>query len=236
MIRRIGDRLILVGVAHILPESREEVKRTIWEEKPEVVAVELCLDRYIELTSESSDGGASSGFSKTALLAKVLRYFQERMGRETGMFPGDEMLAAIREAREVGAGIKLIDRDISLTLRRLMDKMTFFEKIRLMFEMISSFFLSKGEFELEELAEEEVVEDLLLTFKEFSEAAYEVLIEERNDYMIERISELLKSGTGTVICVVGAGHVPGLSEELKSRYERGDFVPWDSFQMSWKNQ
>lgn len=97
MIKEFGDRLILVGVAHVLPESKTKVRKVISEEDPEIVGVELCPKRYIQLTSESGGGEETRmGFSREALLAKILNYFQEEIGKETGMMPGEEMLTAIR--------------------------------------------------------------------------------------------------------------------------------------------
>lgn len=228
MIRKIGDKLILVGVAHILPKSRRDVEEAILEEEPEVVGVELCEARYIELTMGApKEKSGISGFSRTALLAKVLNFFQEMIGKKTGMLPGEEMLAAIEKSRKIGAEVALIDRDINVTLHRLLNKMSSWEKLKLLSQVVFSLF--KGdEFDIEDLTEDEVVEELISTFREVSETAYNVLIKERNEFMSNQISALLSAKSGKVLCVVGAGHVPGLVEELESRLEEDDSRSWDS--------
>lgn len=234
MIRTIGNRLILVGVAHILPKSMEEVEKTIREEEPSVVAVELCPKRYFRLMAKADpEREQEEQFSEAGIITKILQYFQEKMGKETGMFPGEEMLTAIESAQESGGEIKLIDRNIDLTVQRLLEKMSLWEKIRILGGVMLSFLWKKDEVELEELAQEEAVEELIEVLKETSESAYRVLIEERNRYMADKVTEILSSRSGKVVCVVGAGHVPGLSEELKSRLDEETLQPWGTFQMSW---
>ncbi len=233
MIREIGNRLILVGVAHILPKSMVEVRNTIQSQGPEVVGVELCYDRYVQLTSESEDKEDFSGFSSTVLFAKFLRYFQRKIGEQTGMIPGEEMLTAVDVAGDNDIEISLIDRDINFTLQRLLDKMSFWEKMKIIFGVIFSFFLAKDEIDIENLTSEEVVDELITTFRDFSETAYEVLIAERDQYMADRITELLKTRNGKILCVVGAGHIPGLTKIMESRFEDGIFDSWHNISFEW---
>lgn len=233
MIRNVGDRVVLVGVAHVFPESMDEVTRVISEEKPQIVAVELCRSRYIELMKEPEERRSiQTGFSTSALFAKVLNFFQERIGQETGMMPGEEMLAAIQKADEIGAEVSLIDRNISLTLQRLMDKMSFWEKCKLAAELLFSFLYRGDGLKYEDLNEEEVIDRLIETLRDTSESVYKVLIEERNSYMAERISRLLDSRNGKVVCVVGAGHLRGLEEQLEIRLNE-KFQGWDEIEYEW---
>lgn len=234
MITTIGERLVLVGVAHILPRSKEEVKKTIREEEPKVVGVELCPNRYFQLMAkENSNQGEESQFTQAGILTKILQYLQERMGKKTGMFPGEEMVAAIQSSEESGAEVKLIDQSIDRTIQRLLDKMSLWEKIKIFGGVMLSFIWSRDEVELEELTREEAVKELIEILRDTSETAYQVLIEERNQYMADQITEILSSRSGKVVCVVGAGHIPGLSDELESRLGEEDLQPWETFQMEW---
>lgn len=237
MIREIDERLLLVGVAHVLPKSIEEVKETIEDKNPDTVAVELCHNRFLQLTSpEKGENKGMGDFSQETLLAKLLSYFQEKIGQKTGMMPGEEMITAIQKAQENGAEVKLIDRDINTTLNRLIQRTSSWEKIRVVLELFFSFLWSREEIDLEKFTEEKYLEELISTFRDFSEPAYEVLIEERNMYMADKISDLLKSRSGKIVCVVGAGHVPGLTEILNSRFKEGVPEPWHSMTMSWRTQ
>ncbi|KXB05687.1 hypothetical protein AKJ50_00180 [candidate division MSBL1 archaeon SCGC-AAA382A13] len=219
MIREIGDRIILAGVAHVLPQSKEEVERLIIEKKPRFVGVELCRKRYFELISNPNSREKKFEFSRAGILAYILSYLQERIGKKTGMLPGEEMLAAVKGANEIQANVVLLDRNIDITLQRLLDKMSIFEKVQILFSILLLPFQSGEKIKLEDVTHEEVVEKLISSFKEFSQTAYTVLIEERNKYMADRIWEILNSNSGKILCVVGAGHVPGLARELESRFE-----------------
>lgn len=233
MIRRIGDRLILVGVAHVLPKSIQEVEQAIAEEDPEVVGVELDSNRYVQLTNGSEAGKNIGVFSRKALLVRFLQYFQDKIGEQTGMMPGQEMLTAVDRAKESGARVELIDRDINVTLDRLLDKMGFWEKMKIIFSVAFSFLFGGEEIDLQNLTSGEIIDELLTSFREFSESAYNVLVEERDEYMANRISELLVFTDEKVLCVVGAGHVPGLTRRLRGSYDEGLFDSWGSYGFEW---
>ena len=215
MIRKIGDRLVIVGVAHILPRSAEEVEKIIAAERPDIVAVELDPLRYMALTQGWKPGilDALRAGPSTLLLSALILLIQGRFSRQTGMEAGEEMLAAIRKARQIGAQVQLIDRDIGITLQRLVGGMSTREKLRLFANLMLSLLpVGKG-VEIERLTEEQMVENLLGEFKKLSSAAYDVLISERDAHMSTKLAAFLLSGK-KVICVVGAGHVPGICDRL----------------------
>lgn len=236
MIKKIGNRLILVGVAHVLPQSLKKVEDTIEKESPRVVGLELCQSRYFQLTtSQGKLKERKFEFSRRTILAYFIRYFQEKIGQQTGVMPGEEMLTAARKAQESDAEVALLDRDINLTLRRLGSQMDLWEKLKILAQMILFFLPGQEEIELERVTEKKVVEELLSSFRKTSESAYKVLIEERDEYMTNRILELLNSRDGKILCVVGAGHIPGITKKLKPRLESKNLEPWGSFQLDWEN-
>ncbi|MEM2191875.1 MAG: TraB/GumN family protein, partial [Archaeoglobaceae archaeon] len=124
-------KLIIVGTAHVLQKSVEEVKAVIENEKPDAVAVELCPARYKALIGEREEVKVSEILKRgdffLILLQLILGYFQRKMGEELKTKPGEEMLTAINKAKEVNADILLIDRDITITFKRLWGQMSFFE-------------------------------------------------------------------------------------------------------------
>jgi pheromone shutdown-related protein TraB len=223
VLRKLGDRLTLVGVAHILPKSRDEVKAAIEGESPEVVAVELCPARYAELVGGVDRSGAREAMRPRELAPSVFNKFfyllQTKFARRTGMPAGEEMLIAIERARKVGARVELIDRDINLTLQRLVERMGPREKLRLLLELLVGLLPFGGRVDLERLTEEEVVDRLLSSLKRALPGAYEVLIEERNSYMAAKIAMLLSSTKGKIVCVVGAGHISGICRRLESKWQ-----------------
>lgn len=224
MLKKIDDRLFLIGVAHVLPKSAVEVEDVITRERPEVVAVELCPTRYLALTRRGKGLGAPGGVvragPKLALLGGFLYLLQSKFSRQTGMPAGEEMLVAIKHAREVGARVELIDRDIGVTLQRLLDLMGWRERFRLFVELLLGLLPFGKRVELERLTDEQIVEYLLRELKRASPTAYQVLISERDVYMASRLAMLLSRGD-RVVCVVGAGHVPGIYGRLSKGVSGG---------------
>ncbi|MFQ6130029.1 MAG: TraB/GumN family protein [Candidatus Hadarchaeaceae archaeon] len=218
MLKKLDDRLFLVGVAHVLPKSTMEVERVIAEEKPDIVAVELCPARYLALTRGPKRPSIleimRAGRVKLSLLSSLLYLLQKKFSQQTGMPAGEEMLVAIRYAQKIGARVELIDRDISITLQRLIDRMSWWEKLRLVAELLLGLLPFGKRVELERLTDEQIVAYLLNELKLASPTAYQVLIRERDVYMASRVAMLLSASTGKVACVVGAGHVPGIYERL----------------------
>ena len=100
-----GDReIILLGTAHISRESVEQVRKVIAEERPDRVCVELDEGRYTSISQGSSWQNLNigkvirqgKGFLLMANL--VLASFQRRLGKDLGVKPGEEMLAAVQRA------------------------------------------------------------------------------------------------------------------------------------------
>lgn len=215
------ESLKIIGTAHVSQKSVEEVKNTILEEKPDVVAVELCENRYNRLVKEKL-GIEEKNISISEvikenqvglfLVSGFLNYIQKKIGDDLGVKPGSEMLAAVEAAEEVGAKVALIDRDISLTLKRALNAMSFWEKFKFGWGIIASFFGSEDELEdIESLKQGDALQEVMGYFKEMSPQAYTVLVDERDAYMAHR---LLKIEEDEIIAVVGAGHQEGIYKYL----------------------
>jgi len=221
---KIGNDILLVGTAHVSKDSVEEVKSAIKEFKPDVVAVELCQKRYQTLTEkEKWEDTPITSFLQTdkafLILAQTfLASVQRKLGEEFGSEPGAEMLAAIEEAKKQNLEIELLDRDISVTLKRAWKKMGVREKFRLVWEFIKAM-VGYDEEELEEidfkeLMKEDVMSAMMKEFSEFAPSVSHVLIDERNKYIAKKILDA-REKHGKVLAVVGAGHVKGIKEYLE---------------------
>ena len=62
------------------------------------------------------------------------------MGQNVGVNPGDEMLAAMRVADELGIPSVMADREIQVTLKRAWAKNSFWGKCKLLATLLSSAF------------------------------------------------------------------------------------------------
>jgi pheromone shutdown protein TraB len=136
--------------------------------------------------------------------------------------PGTEMVTAVDVAKDVGAEVHFIDREVSITLTRLVSKMTFREKLKTVVGAFLSLTPLKREVPVSQF-DESFVEQLLREFKRFSPHAFEVLIEERNIFMARYIVSLLSRATepASIVVVVGAGHLVGVVSLLEAEpYDR----------------
>jgi len=219
-----GSEVLLIGTAHVSRESVEEVKEAILEERPEIVAVELCKPRYQVLIDRR-------GWEETPL-TKLLKgeqpYFflgqsflamiQRSLGEQLGVEPGAEMLEAIRAAQEVGAKVALVDRKIAITLRRAWSRMSLREKFRIFKELLYGFLgaTEEDEIDVEALKRQDVVTEMMEELGRLAPKAKEVLVDERDAYIAARIRELAQQGYKTIVAVVGAGHINGLLANLSS--------------------
>ena len=224
----VDDNLRLLGTAHVATASVEAVKQNIEEWKPDIVAVELCKSRFEALTQDrrlDKEGllkVIKEGKAPMVLLQSLLAAEQRKLGLDEGQQPGAELLAAVEAAREYDLEVKLVDRDIQTTLRRAWKNMRFKEKAGLMWALLADEDTDE-ELELEEmLADKDLLTSLMEELREVSPGAGEVLIDERDEFIARKISEI--RGDGKVLAVLGAGHLDGVSkllaEDVKPSEER----------------
>ncbi|MBQ2831010.1 TraB/GumN family protein [Methanobrevibacter sp.] len=215
--------LTIIGTAHVSADSVDEVKDAIYEQHPEVVAIELDRGRYTRLKKEMAGIEEDDTISVTQIIkdnkvglfltTTLLGYFQSKIGADVDVKPGSEMIGAIEAAEDLEIPIALIDRDISTTLQRALNKMGFFEKAKFMFGLLASVlgFGDDEEVDIEELKNPDNLDDLMEMFKDEAPSVYEVLVHERDAYLAGRILQIPQDH---VIAVVGAGHKPGIEKYL----------------------
>jgi len=222
---KVNDNIILVGTAHISKDSVEEVKNVIEKYSPDIVAVELCQRRYEALTKKNQWENTpitallKSNNAYLMLAQTFLSSIQRRLGKEYGVEPGSEMIAALQEAKKQSLKVALIDRDISITLKRAWKKMGIREKFRLTWEFLKAI-LGYDEEELEELdlkelMNQDVISSMMEEFGEIAPSVSIVLIHERDKYIAKKIQN--ESKKGKVVAVVGAGHLKGIQKYLEKK-------------------
>jgi pheromone shutdown-related protein TraB len=230
----------LVGTAHVSQKSVEEVRSAIEEFQPDIVGVELDQGRYVSLTQEAAEEPPVTEILKGGnfgrlLVQWVLAYIQQRIGAETGVKPGAEMLAAIDEAKAHQMPVALIDRDIRITLARFWGRMGIWEKIKLIGALIYSLVsVEKQEIDVDELMDQDVVSAAMEEFRKFSPHGARALIDERDAYLAHQIL-MLGGRYERVLAVVGAGHIrgvqryldaPGTLPPLPALTEESKGLPW----------
>ena len=220
-----GSRqIILVGTAHVSKRSVDEVKELIEEEKPDTVCIELCQSRYQAVTDADRWKNTDvvkiikDGKSLLLLVNLIVSSYQKRLAKQFGIQPGQEMIQAIASANDVGATLCLADRDIQTTMMRLWQGMSFWGKMNLLFQILMSMVVKEEitEEELEKMKSGDMLTSALNELSEHSPRFKEILIDERDKYLAQKI----KSAPGNkVLAVLGAGHVPGIKEELANDHD-----------------
>ena len=127
---------------------------------------------------------------------------QNKIGEDVDIKPGSEMIAAVEASEEIGCRIALIDRDINVTLQRVLNSMTTWEKLKFIYGIVGSVFSSdEEELNIEELKEQSNIDQAMEYFKEISPGAYTALVKERDAYLAKGILGIPED---KVIAVVGA--------------------------------
>jgi pheromone shutdown-related protein TraB len=219
---QLGNKeLILVGTAHVSKQSVEEVKSAILENKPDIVAVELCQARYSilknpKIWSQTDIVKVIKEKKALVLLANlVMASFQKRIGDKLGIKPGEEIRAAVTAAEEMNIEVALIDRNISVTLQRLWHKISFKEKVLLMWDLLNSLFAAEdvGEEDIEKLKSKDALSLIMEEIGTKIPTVKKVLLDERDMYMAKKIADLPDK---KVLAVVGAGHTEGILDKIKN--------------------
>lgn len=195
----------LLGTSHISPQSVGKIREEIGK-FPGCVAVELDPARY-----ESLKYGEGGGYP--SLLFRLLAWIQKRLGRKTGVLPGEEMLTGVESATNNGIDVYLIDQPIDETVRDFQE-IGFLEKAKLFLTSLT--FRPSVDFDLDEVPSYDLVEKSLKHIEEHAPRIYSILVEKRNRHMVKAIEELERR-YDTVLVVVGIGHLPGLKELLNRR-------------------
>ena len=216
--------LTIIGTAHVSEESVNEVKDAIYEQHPDVVAIELDRGRYQKIRKQMMGIEEDEHISVTQIIKEnkvglfftstLLGYFQSKIGADVDVAPGSEMIGAIEASQDLQIPIALIDREINTTLQRALNKMGFMEKAKFAYGLIASvlgFDDEDEDIDIEELKNPENLDELMEMFKDEAPSVYEVLVYERDAYLAGKIMQLPHD---KVVAVVGAGHKPGIERFL----------------------
>ena len=215
-----GRRITLIGTAHVSAESCKEVEDTIKEIKPDCIGIELDERRADSIQNPDKYRNLDivkvlknhEGFMLLANL--VLASFQRRMGMNTGVKPGQEMLTAMNVAAELNIPTVMVDRPIQVTLKRAWAKNRLWGKCKLLASLLSSAFSKEevSEDEIENLKKGNEMDSMMNELSEYMPVVKEVLIDERDRYLA---SKIWASNGNNVLAVLGAGHLPGVQAYLE---------------------
>lgn len=175
-----------------------------------MVAVELDEQRLEALRDPDRERLESP--IRTGLLPWLLALLEKSVGSLTDVFPGSEMLEAVDEAEAVGAKTILIDQPIDLILQEIRG-VPLLERLRIGFDVLVAMFAIVTKRNTADLTKTDL-DSLLSEFGVKYPTLFRILVEDRDQFMADRLRDILDSTTGTVIAIVGLGHVKGVNENL----------------------
>jgi pheromone shutdown protein TraB len=200
--------ITIVGVGHVF-DIGDQVSDVIIQRNPSVVCVELDAARFEALMTKEVRGSAPLPY-------RALAFFQKRIAKKYGQDVGQEMVAAVQSARQVGAKLAFIDLDSLQVFQRFWRMMTFNERVKLVFALITSVFVPKKTVDKEIQKFEEGETEYMETFAAEFPSAKKILIDDRNIHMATAIRKLNEE-YADIVAVVGDGHIEGLMKLLEDK-------------------
>jgi len=217
----------IIGTSHISKDSINEIKSSIENEKPDIVAVELDAQRAMSLLQKEVRKISFLEMTKLGvkglLFAKIGQYVQQKLGQMVGVAPGSEMKTALELARKNKLQIALIDQDIKVTLKNFSKNLTWREKFRFVGDIFKGIFQGKkqlkqlgvDQLDLKRVPTNELIEKMMGQLKGRYPSVYKSLVEDRNKYMVKKLVGIMRlHPEKKILVVVGAGHKKGMQELL----------------------
>jgi len=236
-----GAKVYLVGTAHFSKESCEDVAKVIEGVQPDIVMIELCKARtnMLHLDDETIlEEAKNLNFEKSMDIIKqqgavqggmylALLSMSAHLTRELGMAPGGEFRRAFAEAQKVpGCMVHLGDRPISITLKRALQALSTWQKIKLGYNILVTSMDKITPEEVEKCKERDLLENMLAEMAGEFPALSRVFVSERDIFLSHSLQmaadaipvHAIAPGGGlmegfcppVVVGVVGIGHVPGI--------------------------
>lgn len=211
----------IVGTSHIAPESKKRILQKFNETKPDIICVELDRARLIGMRDKNKKKIGLSAIKQIGvtgyIFAIIGSYVQKKLGKMTGMMPGDEMLLGVTLAEKNNLKLELIDQDIRITLKKI-NKIPLREKLRIISDIIRAPFQRKNKttINLSKIPEEELVKTLIAQLQNRYPYIYKTMIDDRDKIMAKRIFTIrYNNPTLRILAIVGEGHKEGMIKQIK---------------------
>ncbi len=237
-------KIKLVGAVHVSEETRDRVIKTISDERPDIVGIELDSDRLYSLFESKADVTAGEKYNDRGIgLKSILKKQQENLFEGDGILQQGEadMLPAIDIATDTGARIALID--MSMDRLKSEVKSNAYEDGELNLSILNKPFpeiISDLKFAMRQQSDmaakiqsengiETIVKDMehkslqdvkdqMKPHKRIAPEIIDALIDERDKYMAGHLHWLRQQGE-SVVAVVGRGHLLGIHSYLNNPEE-----------------
>ena len=188
----------IIPTTHLIP--KEEIYKLLSDNKPEVIAVELCVTRYELMVRPLLDNYLDEKPKDDSLLGKISNSIKKKAKEENIQYGSDQINACLY-AKENNIDLEFVDLDITKTkeLLEIIPK-----------EEQEGFLKELAEFEkktLKEQAENIDEEKILIELKKRFPIAFEFLVNYRNLVIINNLLKLeRKYPDKKIVCLLGKCH------------------------------
>ncbi|KAF7987676.1 hypothetical protein HCN44_003539 [Aphidius gifuensis] len=226
-----GGKVYLIGTAHFSEESQNDVSMIIQAVQPNIVMVELCEARvHILQLDEKTILKEAENLNLDTIRATIrqnglfngmlyvlLLNMSAHLTKQLGMAPGGEFRRAFSEATKIPKClVHLGDRPINITLQRALSSLTWWQTIKLVWNLLRSKDPISKE-DVERCKRRDLLEDLLAEMGYEFPCLGEVFVKERDLYLthsLQLASHPIQCSRGfipsRVVGIVGIGHMPGI--------------------------
>jgi len=216
--------IIIIGTSHIALGSLKEIERVFRIINPDIVAVELDMNRMHSLLQNKKPSYSPYLIPRVGLkgylFAVIGGFLQQKLGSIVGIKPGSDMLRAVELARDNKKRLALIDRDLRITLARLSKAFGWKEKLNLLVDIFSTPFSKKMRINLNKVPEKVFIKKALSLLRRRYPGLYKVLVTERNKVMSLKLRTLMENyPEQKIMVVVGAGHEEDLLGLVRNLYK-----------------
>ena len=230
------SRVHIIGTSHIAKESVKQIEDFMDNNTVNLVCVELDRNRLYALKNDVQGRIKITDFHIIRrigltgfIFALIAQHAQKKMGDKVKVKAGSDMMAAVTCASERKIPVALIDQDVNITLQNLSKKVPFGEKLKVLFDLFKGLLGFKSELvgidvhgvDFSKVPPEEFVDKILHKTKHKYPNIFNVLVEDRNKYMVNKIHKVVKTNPEwDILVVIGAGHKEGMVKLLEKKFDK----------------
>lgn len=226
-----NKKIFLVGTAHVSNKSAEDVENIIEKEEPDVIGVELDKNRLKAIKeSKGSKNLTIEDFFKMLMDGKLFEHIftmilsipQNKLAEKFNIKPGQEMIKGIELAEKKEKELLLLDRDINITIPRLIKAIPIwimpFIGFSAIFSLLAVEFIKQSD--IEKLRSGDELEKTMNQISSQFPDIKNALIDERDKIIAKNI---LESHGQKIVVIIGAGHIKGVKKYLNEGIDNIDF-------------
>lgn len=195
--------IYLCGTLHVAKTSTDMVIDAIQTLKPHFILLELCEARSeslfeVEQQNVTLRDVIRETFNQRSIKVfgmGLLSWMQMKSANMLGNKLGGEITAAYKISAENGAlGVILGDRLYGVTIQRIFDKLSTFEKIKvaciMTVEVLTMSFMKLADYIKKTESDEKFIQEEIARFRKYLPSFASVIIDERDEYLAQSIIEI----------------------------------------------